>query len=364
MALLARVHADHPSKFGSYELLEELGQGGMAVIYRARQQNAQAAARDVVLKAMLPNLVSSRPLVEMFESEARLTAQLRHPNIVEVEDYGIGDGIPYLIMEYLDGRNLSQIRNALNKLKRRMPIGVAIAIARDLCLALGYAHNFVDETGKRMQVIHRDVSPSNVMVQRDGSVKLLDFGVAKLSSAGGREITSSLKGKFAYMAPEQVNHEPIDRRCDVFAAGIVLHELFTGTRLFGRKSELETLRRVANVEAAPPSHSNAEVPGALDAIVMRALSKRPQERYPSGQEMAAALDATGLAADRRELATLLEQILPHPVTAATTVLHGVPRKSQASDEAETAIAPSFGDDVTSPQSALHPERSSSRQAGR
>ncbi len=336
MALLARVHADHPQRFGSYELLEQLGQGGMAVVYRACSHAKDAPRREVVLKAMLPNLCSSKALVDMFESEARLTAQLRHPNIVEVSDYGIADGVPYLIMEYLDGRNLSQVRNALNKLKRRTPVGIAITIVRDLCLALGYAHHFVDSTGKRMQVIHRDVSPSNVMVQRDGSVKLLDFGVAKLSSAGGREITASLKGKFAYMAPEQVNHEPIDRRCDVFAAGIVLHELFVGRRLFGTKSELETLRRVSSAEAAPPSRSNPEVPPEVDAIVMRALSRHPQDRYASGQEMAVALDKTGLLADRRALAALIEQLVPRPVAAARPA----GRRSQTADDAETEIAAS------------------------
>jgi serine/threonine protein kinase, bacterial len=312
MALPALVSRENPGSFGAFRLLEQLGQGGMAIVYRAQQEGARGFQRDVVLKAMLPSLIKSAPLVEMFEAEARLTAQLRHPNIVQVEDFGVAGGIPYLIMEFLDGRNLSQLRNALHKLKRRLPIGVAVSVARDLCMALGYAHQFVASDGRRMQIIHRDVSPSNVMVLRDGTVRLLDFGVAKMSSEAGQAVTTSLKGKFAYMAPEQVNQEPIDRRCDVFAAGIVLHEMLVGKRLFGTKSELETLRRVSLAEAAPPSLANPEVPPALDAVVMRALSRHPSDRYDSGREMAAALEALGLAAPRRALAQLIAEIAPPP----------------------------------------------------
>jgi serine/threonine protein kinase len=307
MGLPAVVSRESPGRLGPYELVEQLGQGGMAIVYRAR---GPGATRDIVLKAMLPNLVHSRPLVAMFEEEARLTGELSHTNIVRVEDYGVAAGIPYLTMEYLDGRNLSQIRVALNKLKRRVPIGVAVAIGRGLCRGLGFAHQFVNSRGQRLQIIHRDVSPSNVMLQRDGSVKLLDFGVAKLSNAAGQAVTSSLKGKFAYMAPEQVNQEPIDRRCDVFAAGIVLHELLTGKRLFGAKSERETLRRVALAEAAPPSQLNPEVPPELDELILRALRREADGRYDSGNEMAAALEQLGLAAEPEELAAFVGELFP------------------------------------------------------
>jgi len=317
IGLPTRVSEARPGQIGPYDLVEQLGQGGMAMVYRARHRAAGQFPRDVVLKAMLPALAQHPAIVEMFEDEARLTAQLRHPNIVRVESYGVSGATPYLIMEFLDGKNLSQLRGALNRLERRIPIGVAVSVARDLCLALGYAHAFVDARGERIQVIHRDVSPSNVMVQRDGSVKLLDFGVAKLSSAAGQAVTTSLKGKFAYMAPEQVNQEPIDRRCDVFATGIVLHELLTGKRLFGAKTELETLQRVSTAKAQPPSLFNPEVPADLDAVVMRALSLRPEHRYDSGQMMAEALEGLRLAAGRRELAQVVSELFPlEPVRRA------------------------------------------------
>jgi serine/threonine-protein kinase len=348
MGLPALVSSESPASFGPYELIEQLGQGGMAVIYRARvRQRTGGFSRDVVLKAMLPELVKSAPLVEMFESEARLTAQLRHPNIVQVEDFGVVGQIPYLIMEVLDGKNLSQLRNALNRQKRRTPIGAAVSIVRDLCYALGYAHYFVGPDGKRMQIIHRDVSPSNVMVLRDGSIRLLDFGVAKLSSHAGQAVTGSLKGKFAYMSPEQVNQEPIDRRCDVFAAGIVLHEVLTGRRLFASQNELETLRRVSTAEAAPPSSVNEAVPPALDAIVMRALSRRRQDRFDSGIEMAAALEALGLAWPRREISTLIAQAFAEQAHAAGSAPIVVDGDTEVS-------SPGEGEANTSPEGASTP----------
>ena len=293
---------------GPYRLLEELVQGGMAVVYRARLRGGEG--RDVVVKSMLPHLVKVPALVQMFEAEARLTMQLRHPNIVRVENHGVHAGTPYLTMELLDGRNLSQLRLALVRSKRRMPVSIAVRIAHDLAVALGCAHAFVDRGGRRMQIIHRDVSPSNVMVERDGTVKLLDFGVARLSSEAGHIITQSLKGKFAYMAPEQVNQTPIDRRCDVFAAGIVLHELLTGRRLFATKDELETLRRVSVAEAAPPSALNPAVPPALDRVVMRALSLRASDRYDSGDDLACALSSLGPLASQPDLEAFMRSASP------------------------------------------------------
>ena len=302
---------------GPYRILELLGQGGMANVYRARLRSG--VGPEVVVKSMLPHLAKVPALVEMFAVEARLTSQLQHRNIVRVENHGVHAGTPYLTMELLDGRNLSQLRLVLRRSKRRMPIAIAMRIAHDLGAALGCAHAFVDPHGRQMQIIHRDVSPSNVMVGRDGSVKLLDFGVARLSSAAGHVITRSLKGKFAYMAPEQVNELPVDRRCDVFAAGIVLHEMLTNRRLFAGKSERETLRRVSAVEALAPSLSNAAVPPELDEIVMRALSPRPEDRFDSGKELAEALASLGSLASTKEVAAFIARTVP--VAAGDTKTH-------------------------------------------
>ncbi len=304
--LFSAAASQQPIQFGSYLLTECVGQGGMAVVYKATRHGPNGFQKTVVVKAMLPALTSQREFVAMFSGEARLMAQLTHPNIVQVHDYGVVDGIPYLAMEYLPGRNLSQLRAAVAARGMRMPVGCALAIARDVCHGLGYAHDFVDRDGKRRQIIHRDISPSNVMVCRDGSVKLLDFGVAKIIGEFDHDVTQSFKGKYAYMSPEQVSHRPIDRRADVFAAGIVLHELLSGKRLFAAPTELETLQRVAAAQVVAPSVDNRDVPRALDAIVKKALAREPADRYASGTELAEALETLdALAWSRKRLAAFV-----------------------------------------------------------
>jgi hypothetical protein len=307
--LFSAAASQSPIQFGPYLLTECVGQGGMAVVYKATRHGPSGFEKTVVIKAMLPALTSQREFVAMFSSEARLMAALTHPNIVQVHDFGVVDGIPYLAMEYLAGRNLSQLRAAVAARGQKMPVGFALAVAREMCHGLGYAHAFVDGDGNRRQIIHRDVSPSNVMVGRDGSVKLLDFGVAKIVGEFDYDLTQSFKGKYAYMSPEQVNHQPIDRRVDVFAAGILLHELLTGKRLFAAQTELETLQRVSAAQVVAPSVDNREVPRALDAIVKKALARDPNERYASGTELAEALEALdALAWPRKRVAAFVAEL--------------------------------------------------------
>ncbi len=303
--------ASDPITVGPYTLTQLIGQGGMAVVYKAKRNGPAGFEKTVVVKAMLPGLISRKELVDLFRAEAKLSAQLNHPNIVQVHDFGISDGVPFLVMEFLNGRNLTQLRAALGGQGGRLPIGAALAIARDVCHALAYAHDFVDSEGVRRQIIHRDVSPSNVMVCRDGGVKLLDFGVAKVAGQFDCDVTQSFRGKYAYMAPEQVNRQAIDRRVDVFAAGIVLHEMLTGKRLFAAGSELETLERVSQAKVVAPSVDNRDVPRKLDALVKRALAREPQARFASGAEMAEALEAlNGLVWSRKKLQSWLAALFP------------------------------------------------------
>ncbi|HWE26821.1 MAG TPA: protein kinase, partial [Polyangia bacterium] len=309
-----------PIQFGAYLLTECVGQGGMAVVYKATRQGPSGFEKTVVVKAMLPTLTAQKEFVSMFSAEARLMAQLTHPNIVQVHDFGVVDGIPYLAMEYLPGRNLSQLRAAVDASCLRVPLGAALAIVREVCHGLGYAHDFVDSEGRKRQIIHRDVSPSNVMVCRDGSVKLLDFGVAKIVGEFDYDVTQSFKGKYAYMSPEQVNHKPIDRRVDVFAAGVVLHELLTGKRLFAAGTELETLQRVSAAKVVAPSVDNREVPRVLDTIVKKALAKDPSERYMSGAQMAEALDSLdSMIWPRKRLAAWLNELFARDWTITCDV---------------------------------------------
>jgi serine/threonine protein kinase len=297
-------------RFDGYVLLETIGQGGMAVVYRARRE---ASAETVVVKAMLPALAGEAELVDQFTAEARIQAQLSHPGIVRVHDFGVADGTPYLVMEHLDGVDLSRLLARLRARQARLPVPLALLIATQMCDALGYAHAFRDATGARRQVIHGDVSPANVMVCRDGAVKLLDFGVARIIDASGYDTSKRMQGKYPYMAPEQVNCEPIDRRADVFAAGIVVYEMLTGQKLFAAESELETLRRVDACEVPPPSTLNPEVTPAVDVVVLRALARDPAQRFASGDDLTEALLGIERAGDgRRRLGELLAELFPAP----------------------------------------------------
>ncbi|HXU68097.1 MAG TPA: serine/threonine-protein kinase [Polyangia bacterium] len=312
------------TRFGAYLLTDCIGQGGMAVVYRAKREGWSGFEKTVVVKAMLPALAAHREHVDRFIAEAKIQAQLSHPGIVQVNDFGVFNGTPYLVMEHLSGVNLSQLLNALAQSRRRMPIPVALVVGTQMCHALGYAHAFRDSTGNRRQIIHSDVSPSNVMVCRDGSVKLLDFGVAKIIDAYDYDTSQTVQGKFPYMSPEQVNRLPVDRRADVFAAGIVMHEMLAGRRLFAAPTELETLRRVNACEVAPPSVYNPEVSLGLDAVVLKALSRDPADRFDSGDEMAAALmQVERIGAGRQRVAEFVAKIFP-PSFAAFCEVCGKP----------------------------------------
>jgi serine/threonine protein kinase len=308
------------TRFGAYLLTDCIGQGGMAVVYRAKREGWSGFEKTVVVKAMLPALAAHREHVDRFIAEAKIQAQLSHPGIVQVHDFGVFQGTPYLVMEHLNGVNLSQMLNALASSRQRLPIPVALVIATQMCHALGYAHSFRDSSGARRQIIHSDVSPSNVMVCRDGSVKLLDFGVAKVIDEYDYDTSATVQGKFPYMSPEQVNRLPVDRRADVFAAGIVMHEMLAGRRLFAAPTELETLRRVDACEVAPPSVYNPAVSLGLDAVVLKALSRDPADRFDTGDEMAAALmQVERISQGRQRVAEFLAKLFPASFTAICEV---------------------------------------------
>jgi serine/threonine-protein kinase len=308
------------TRFGAYLLTDCIGQGGMAVVYRAKREGWSGFEKTVVVKAMLPSLAAHREHVDRFIAEAKIQAQLSHPGIVQVHDFGVFQGTPYLVMEHLNGVNLSQMLNAMAMKKQRLPIPVALVIATQMCHALGYAHAFRDSSGTRRQIIHSDVSPSNVMVCRDGSVKLLDFGVAKVIDASDYDTSATVQGKFPYMSPEQVNRLPVDRRADVFAAGIVTHEMLAGRRLFAGATDLETLRRVDACEVAPPSVYNTAVSIGLDAVVLKALARDPADRFDSGDEMAASLlQVERVSAGRQRVAEFLAGLFPSTFAAICDV---------------------------------------------
>jgi len=269
------------TQFGKYTLVERLGRGGMADVWKAKISGPAGFQRTLVIKRILPHLVA----------EARLSARLNHANIVQVFELGDVDGEFYLAMEYVRGRDLVNVVRA-QLMKGLPPPGMGAFVVRELCRALAYAHSLTDDNGQPLKLIHRDVSPSNVMISFDGAVKLLDFGIAKALAEvnENRTVTGTLKGKFGYMSPEQVEGKEVDHRSDLFAAGVVMHEVLTGKRLFKGGSDLQTIAMVRDARVEPPSLINPAVPRELDDICLKALARVPDDRWQGCDEMAVALD--------------------------------------------------------------------------
>lgn len=275
--------------FGRYTLIKPIGRGGMAEVWKAKSHGAQNFQRLVVIKRILPHLSSDPAFVRMFTDEAVVTARLNHPNIVQIFEFSEVAGEHYLAMEYVHGVNLSDIHKRIGD--RFMPIGFAAHVVREICLALAYAHGSSDDEGRPQPVIHRDVSPSNVMIGYDGSVKLVDFGVAKvLSQSDDMTRTGALKGKVGYMSPEAIEGElELDSRSDLFSAGVVLYELLTGRRLFKGSDDLRTIALVRACRVPAPSTIRPEVGEVLDRICEKALARDRDERFADALALAAAL---------------------------------------------------------------------------
>jgi serine/threonine protein kinase len=282
----------------------------MADVFKARIQGPAGFERTFVVKRILAHLSGDPTFTKMFIDEAKIAAKLSHPNIVQVFELGEIEAEYFMSMEYVRGHDLAEtMRTLWARVGPPRPELVAY-IGREMCRALAYAHEFTSEDGHVLGMIHRDVSPSNVMLSFDGAVKILDFGIAKaLGGDAADEGTKSgtLKGKFAYMAPEQTVSNEIDRRIDIFATGIVLHEILTGRRLFKGDNDMQTIERVRRCEVTPPSLFNPLCPPELDRIVLQALARERDERYQSASEMADALDDVVYAA--RFQATHLSQLM-------------------------------------------------------
>jgi hypothetical protein len=297
---------------GKYQLLNRLGQGGMAEVWKARLNGPGGFQRTVVIKRILPHLAADPNFVNMFMSEARLSARLSHGNIVQVFEFGEENGEHFLAMEFVHGRDLASLIREHRPLGP-LPPGLCAYVAREVCRALAYAHSLTDDDGRPLRLIHRDISPSNVMIGFDGAVKLLDFGIAKaLSESGDGTQTGTLKGKFGYMAPEQLEGQAFDHRADLFAVGVVLHELLAGKRLFKGGTDFQTIANVKSMKVEPPSTVNPAISGPLDAVCLKALERPRDGRFQTGQEFAAALDEI-VHTDRwgpEATSTLMNELFP------------------------------------------------------
>jgi serine/threonine protein kinase len=286
--LAAREETACSNKF---VILRSLAMGGMAEILLARVREPAKPERLVVLKRMHRQLAADREYVKMFVDEARIATTLRHPNVVEVYESGEDDGQYYIAMEYLHGHDLRHVLSEMARQHVPMRLANALAITRAVCRGLDYTHERTDSTGELLGIVHRDVSPHNVLVTYSGRVKLVDFGIAKTSIQASRTRTGILKGKVAYMSPEQALGEPLDRRSDVFCIGILLWEMTTGQWLYRRKSELESLKAVVEHDAPLPSLVTSSYPKELEQIVMKTLARKREDRFATAGELGEALNA-------------------------------------------------------------------------
>ncbi|MCX5748015.1 MAG: serine/threonine-protein kinase [Proteobacteria bacterium] len=273
-----------PKQFGKYSILGHLATGGMAEVYLARQAGLQGFEKIVVIKRVRPEM-NNQATVTMFVDEARLVATLEHPNIVQVHEIGIVQDSYFFVMEYVHGADL---RHLLERgIKKRSPVSLAeaIYIIVHVCSALHFAHEKTDHEGNSLGIIHRDVSPSNVLLSHDGAVKVCDFGIAKAAGRSTETVRGTLKGKFAYMSPEQCRGGTLDRRSDIFSIGILLYETTTSTRLNRGGSDFEVMQAIVDGPVPKPSDKDPLYPPALELIVQKALAKKPADRYQTAQEM-------------------------------------------------------------------------------
>lgn len=272
-------------KVGRYRILSELGRGGMATVYLAVTHGPGGVHKLVVLKALLPELAAEPGALTMFLDEARLAAQLNHANVVQTYEVGTEGDRHVIVMEYLEGQALSTILRRGQAIGQPLPIAMHLRIISAVLEGLQYAHELSAYDGSPLTLVHRDVSPQNVFVTYDGQVKVLDFGIAKASSSSTNTATGVVKGKIAYMAPEQMVAEGVDRRADVYSVGCMLWALATGRKLWKDTSDVQILRAVLHGEVAPPRSVNPECDEELDRIVMKALAAHREHRYQSALEL-------------------------------------------------------------------------------
>jgi eukaryotic-like serine/threonine-protein kinase len=284
------VTSPAPGRLGRYRLIKPLGVGGMAEAFKATCSGPGGFERTVVVKRILPANCEDPEFLRMFTAEAKILGMLHHPNVVQVYDFGEADGTLFLVLEFVDGPSLGRLLRVLRNANRPLPLAIAAHFARDLCRALDYVHGLRGIDGEPLNVIHRDVTPSNVVLTSAGSLKLLDFGIAKYESSEAQTQHRYVKGKPAYLAPEVIEGRPFDARVDLFSAGVVLHEILTLAPLFAADNDMTTLRKVLEMPIQPPSGPRPEIPPALDAIVMKALARDPADRYATAAEMARDLD--------------------------------------------------------------------------
>ena len=317
-----------PERIGRYQVVGHLATGGMAEIFLAKLLGPAGFQRPVVLKRVLPHLTRREEFRNMFLDEARIVAGIRHPNVVQVHELGLDQDELFLVMEYLEGESISGLMRRLANKRQRLDYALAAYVVAEACAGLHAAHEYTDDHGVAQNLVHRDVSPQNIFVGYDGSVKVLDFGIAKAADRYSNTSTGQMKGKFSYMAPEQCRAEELDRRADLFALGIVLYEMSTGKRLFLRENQLLVLKAITEEVIPPPSQIRSDYPPQLEHVVMMALARDRIDRYSTAAEMrrellaaVRALDPTGMPEER--LSELMREVFTDRIAEKAEMLKAV-----------------------------------------
>ncbi|MBK9070997.1 MAG: serine/threonine protein kinase [Myxococcales bacterium] len=306
--------------FGKYSLLRKIGSGGMAEVFLARTAVAQGLAKELVIKKIHPTYAQSPQFVAMFIDEARIALRLNHPNVIQVFDFGKEGDTYFLAMEFVDGIDLLKLMQACAAHKQTIPANIAAYIAEQISKGLDYAHRRVGDNNEPFGIVHRDISPQNILLSWDGGVKIVDFGIARARDM--HEEPGTVKGKYAYMSPEQARGEMVDVRTDVFANGICLYEMLTGRPMYPGRGR-QVLQQVKTATFRPPGEANPSIPTALQDILLRAVHQRPDGRYQAAREMGADLRRfalehsrhTGELIESTTLAAYLARIIPKPDVA-------------------------------------------------
>ncbi|MEZ4362579.1 MAG: serine/threonine-protein kinase [Kofleriaceae bacterium] len=348
---MTAVDSAQEELFGPYVVYERLGVGGMATVHRARELGIEGFERIVALKRLLPHLAEDATFIRSFVREAKLASLLHHVNVVQIFELGRVGTQYFISMEHIDGKDLRKILRQARRHAGPPPIGVTLGLLLQLCDALDYAHTMIGEDGTPLHLVHRDVSPSNILLNKAGYLKVIDFGIAKAQSSQLKTQTGRVKGKLAYMAPEAVSGRELDARSDLFAAGVIAHELLTARPLFACKNEYQTLLRVQRGDILAPSTYNHSCPPELDAIVLRALSRDPNERFDSAaafrDELLDLRAKYQLAATHREIGSWIdwafsvaeastEYSLPHDRIETRSP---VPQRSRTSERSIASALP-------------------------
>lgn len=325
-----------PQPFGKYFLLEKIATGGMAEIYKAMYRAGGEFEKTLVIKRILPHLANDEEFITMFRDEAKLTVRLNHANVVQVFDFGRYGDDHFLAMEYVQGQNLRQVMRRCQELGATVPLPFALYCCLEVCKGLQYAHTRKDENDQPMGIIHRDITPSNILVSYEGEVKLADFGIAKAESRAGATQAGMIKGKASYLSPEQVRgKDVIDHRADVFSLGAVLWELLVGKKLFSGDDDFQIMNRISEAPILPPSTVNATVPPRIDLVCLMALERDRTKRYPNAASM------------QKDLARLLQEFGGNVTTVdIASFLHRLFKKEmEAEKEASKSMRRLVVDDV-------------------